>query len=709
MVVSDIYQTISAYKMAETTGRFNRLWQELKHRKVLRLITVYVAVSFGLLELIDIISGPLNLPGWVLTFIMSLSALGFPIAVILSWIFVVTPDGIKRHKNEFSKTSLEIYQDNPSIHSGQITETSFSEGFEGDKSYLPIKTFSKKSHRHKERIYGFGSLVVICVVVLFFLFYSGKSVPFKERDWVVLADFQNLTEEVIFDKSLNTAFSISINQSRYINVFSRRRLKETLKRMKKEGQELIDEEISREIAMREGVKVYIVPEISKVGHQYILSGKIQETETGSVYRSELLYADNQDEIIEKLDQLSKRIRRHLGESRYKISGQSKPLIKVTTASLDALKEFSLGIENHLNLKFEEAVIHYENAIRIDSNFTAAKASLGNILFEKFDRRKGREWLDQAILSIDNLTESEKYGILAFYAVNIENDLNKGIEYTNMRIELYPDDPVPRNNLGWYYQHQGQLEKAVSEYKAALRIDPHMMLTYGGVIWVYIGMGQMDSAMVWSNKMVSYGPDNPWGYFYIGSSYVGMGEFDKAKIAYLKAMDIYPGFSLNQYRLAHVYRLEGKHTKAIEILKGILQINPNEVSAHYDMGINYELSGNKELARDHFLEFKKYAEQQNMDFPENPEALVALGTVLTRLGDKETGWSIGKRAIEIDSTLHFRYAELLAVQDKKAEALKHLELALENGYCDLVWIKLNPDINLLKSEEGFNELIEKYFN
>ncbi|MCD6596945.1 MAG: tetratricopeptide repeat protein [Bacteroidales bacterium] len=694
--------------MAETNGRFNKFLLELKHRRVLRLITVYVAVAFGLLELIDIISGPLNLPGWVLTFVMSLSVLVLPIAVILSWIFIVTPDGIKRYRNEFSKTSLNLYQDNSPMHFGQVAKTSLSDDFVVDKNYLPNTSLANKSNKRKERIFGVSSLLVIIAVVLLFLFYSGRSVPFKERDWVVLADFENLTEEVIFDKSLNTAFSISINQSRYINVFSRRRIKETLKRMEKDGQEVIDEEISREIAMREGIKVYIIPEISKVGHQYILSGKIQETETGSVYRSELLYAENQDEIIEKLDQLSKRIRRHLGESRYKISGQSKPLIKVTTASLDALKEFSLGIENHLNLKFEEALIHYENAIRIDSNFTAAKASLGNILFERFDRRKGKEWLDEAILSIDNLTEREKYGILAFYAVNIENDLNKGIEYTNMRIELYPDDPVPHNNLGWYYQNQRQYEKAVSEYKAALRIDPHMMLTYGGVIWVYLGIGQMDSALVWSNTMISYGPDNPWGYFYLGSTYFGMDEFENAEAAYLKAMDLYPGFSLNQYRLAHIYRLQGKHARAIEVLKDILQNNPDEVSAHYDMGVNYQLMGNTESARDHFLEFKKYAEQQMMNFPEDPETYIALGTVLTRLGEKEAGWSIGKRAIEIDSTLHFKYAELLAVQDKKAEALKHLELSLENGYRALVWIKLNPDINLLKNEEGYNELIKKYF-
>ena len=694
--------------MAEKPGNFNRFWQELRNRNVLRLVTVYVAVAFGFLELIDIISGPLQLPGWVLPLFINIALIAFPVLLFFSWFFVFTQEGIKRYSRQNGKLDYNILETDFSLPSDDASEPALHDGLV-KKRFLPGTSTSKKSKGRKEGIYGISSLLVVGIVVLLFLFYSGKSVPFKERDWVVLADFNNLTEEAIFDKSLNTAFSLSIYQSKHINVFSRRRTLESLKRMKKEESGFIGEELSKEIALREGVSVYIVPEISKVGHQYILSGKIHETETGTIFRSELLYAENQDEIIDKLDHLSKKIRRHLGESRYKISGQSKPLTKVTTASLDALKEFSLGIEDHLNMKFEEAIIHYENAIQLDTNFTAAKASLGNILFERFDREKGKEWLDQAILSIDNLTDSEKYGILAFYAVNIENDLNKGIEYTNMRIEMYPDDPIPRNNLGWYYQNQNQFEKAVSEYKEALRIDPHMMLTYGGLIWVYLeNLGQMDSAFVWSNRMIKYGPDNPWGYFYLGSSYVGLDELDKALEAYLKASSINPGFFMNQYRLAHLYRLQGNYDQAIEVLQDILQINPKEVSANYCLGINYKEIGNENLARDNFNMFRNEIEQWKENNPQDPGMWIAYGAVLTQLGEVETGWEAGRRAIIIDSTLHFRYAEFLAVQDRKEEALKHLELALKNGYRDLVWIILNPDISLLHDEERYNELIEQFF-
>ncbi len=584
---------------------------------------------------------------------------------------------------------------------------------------LPVREVREKElkNRHEKsklitsRTFKLFSPVIIAtaVVLIVFLFYGGTSVPFTERDWIVISDFENLTGEKILDNSLNTAFTLSINQSRHLNVVTMQRMRQTLRRMEKESILYVDEEAGQEIAMREGVKICVVPTISKVGTRYILTAKIQEAKTGNILRSNVLYAKGEDEIIEKLDQLSKKVRRNLGESRYRIAGQSKPLSKVTTSSLDALKEYSSGIESHINQEFEKAIIHYENAVRFDSNFTAAKASLGNLLFERFDREKGRKWLDQAILDIDNLTDKEKYGILAFYAVNVENDLDKGIDYTKARIGLYPDDPVAHNNLGWYLQNQGYYEKAVEEYKVALRIDPYMMLTYGGIIWIYLEhLGQIDSALTWSNRMIKHGPNNPWGYFYLGSSYVGLDEFEKAEVAYLKARDLDPNLLMNQYRLAHVYRLQEKYDNAVDLLEDILHKNPGESSAHYDLGVNYNLMGKQENARSHFLAFKTISEKWLDNFPDDPKSLISYGIILTHLGEKDAGREAGKQALRLDSTIHFQFAQFLAAQNKKDEALDHLEKALESGYRDLVWIKLHPDIQVLQGEDRYRRLIRAYF-
>ncbi len=75
-----------------------QFWQELKRRKVVRVITVYAAAAFVILELTDIVAPSLGLPDWILNFIIILLCVGFIIAIILSWIFDVTPEGIERTK-----------------------------------------------------------------------------------------------------------------------------------------------------------------------------------------------------------------------------------------------------------------------------------------------------------------------------------------------------------------------------------------------------------------------------------------------------------------------------------------------------------------------------------------------------------------------------------------------------------------------------------
>jgi hypothetical protein len=69
-------------------------WKELKRRKVIKVIALYATTAFILMEVVDLIVGPLHLPSWVETLVIVLLVIGFPIAIIFSWIFDVTPEGI---------------------------------------------------------------------------------------------------------------------------------------------------------------------------------------------------------------------------------------------------------------------------------------------------------------------------------------------------------------------------------------------------------------------------------------------------------------------------------------------------------------------------------------------------------------------------------------------------------------------------------------
>jgi len=701
-----------------------QFWHELKERKVVRVITVYTASAFAILQAADMIFPRLGLPSWTINLVMILLACGLVISVIFSWIYDITSEGIKKTndlkqiKNEDdSAVAIKL-----NLEKSTVDLTNVELLLPGEESYAEKMDRYKK----KERIYSLSSFSVILVVIILFLFSSGSTLPFSKRDWIVITDFENLTENPVFDRSLYTAFSLTINQSRYINVFSRSRMVETLARMKVKDLEFIDERTGRELALREGISIYIVPSIAEVGKNYIITAKIQETKTGNIFESIILNAENQDKILTKLDKLSRLIRRDLGEPRYKISIKDKPLSKVTTSSLEALKQYSLGIESHYKIDFEGAKNYYENALQIDSGFTAAKASLGNILIERFDPAKGRELLNQAVKNVYNLTDKEKYGILAFHAINVENNITKGIEYAKTLTELYTDDPAYRNNLGWYYQKSGQFEEALKEYKTAVRINPSQVLTYGGIAWVYLEkLGEPDSARIWAEKMISDNPQNAWGYYYLGSAWLSLDDIEKAENAYQQAREINPYFLTNQYDLAHAYYIQGRYKEAIRILEKVLENNQNkssayfeiildgnqnEPSAFYDLGINYQALGNEDKAREYYSIFKRIASEEWMNKrPDDAGTYIALGTVTAHLGDPELSKEMLQKAKDIDSTLHDQFAEVLCAQGNIPEALFEIEKAFGNGFRNLLWLKLNPDLQMLNSEARYKSLIDKYFN
>jgi hypothetical protein len=86
--------------------------EEIQRRKVFRVAGVYVLVAWGVLQVIDVVGDPLNLPDWFATVTILLLAVGFPLVVILAWVFDIGPGGV-------TKTAT---REAPALASGRHTE-----------------------------------------------------------------------------------------------------------------------------------------------------------------------------------------------------------------------------------------------------------------------------------------------------------------------------------------------------------------------------------------------------------------------------------------------------------------------------------------------------------------------------------------------------------------------------------------------------------
>lgn len=77
----------------------SKLFRELTRRNVIRVAVAYAVAAWVLLQIADLVLDNIGAPGWVMQVFMLAVALGFPLVIIFSWAFELTPEGLKREKD----------------------------------------------------------------------------------------------------------------------------------------------------------------------------------------------------------------------------------------------------------------------------------------------------------------------------------------------------------------------------------------------------------------------------------------------------------------------------------------------------------------------------------------------------------------------------------------------------------------------------------
>ncbi len=81
-------------------------WGELRRRNVLKVAVAYAVVAWLLAQIADLVLSAFELPSWVLQTFLAVAALGFPVVIILTWIYVLTPEGVKRTDDVFEPDAV---------------------------------------------------------------------------------------------------------------------------------------------------------------------------------------------------------------------------------------------------------------------------------------------------------------------------------------------------------------------------------------------------------------------------------------------------------------------------------------------------------------------------------------------------------------------------------------------------------------------------
>lgn len=73
-----------------------QFFNELRRRNVIRVAVTYVIAAWLVLQVADLVLENTSAPDWIMQVFMLAFALGFPLALIFSWVYELTPEGLKR-------------------------------------------------------------------------------------------------------------------------------------------------------------------------------------------------------------------------------------------------------------------------------------------------------------------------------------------------------------------------------------------------------------------------------------------------------------------------------------------------------------------------------------------------------------------------------------------------------------------------------------
>ncbi len=326
--------------------------------------------------------------------------------------------------------------------------------------------------------------------------YMAGDPAVRSKALIVLADFQNLTGEPLLDDSIEIAFRLGLEQSRHAYVLPSAQIQGALSRMERAADTPVDREVGIEIGQREGARALVIGAIGKIGETYAVTAEVVDPQTGVTTFSTQQNAGNQDAILNALETIAEAIRVDLGESQAAIEEARRPLEKVTTRDLEALKAYSLGQARIAEGRPEEGTQLLERALELDPEFAMAHAKLAAVHMNLGqDRGKILEHLEQALRRSDRLTEIEKLYVDG-WAAKLNDDAEAVVRAWSLMSHLHPDVFAAHHNLGmaqWIYFRR--YPDAARAFQEAVEVAPPESLSLALTMLSYcqIALGFYDRA------------------------------------------------------------------------------------------------------------------------------------------------------------------------------------------------------------------------
>lgn len=438
-----------------------KLFDEIHRRSLWQVLGVYMAVGWLSLQVTDQLVQQLLLPAWLYRGVLVVLAAGLPVFLLTAF--------VQKGARAWFRSASQPEPDRSHLHR-LFTWRKVILVSGGAFSLLGMLTAGHLA----SRALGIGPAATLIA--------QGT---LEERGRIVLADFENHTDDSALGRVVTEALRVDLTGSEIVDLAGPAFVRDALARMGREPDAALDTRLALEIATREGIKAALTGEIASAGEGFQLVADLLSGSDGSVLVTHRETATDASRILTAIEKLSKRVRERIGEPLRAIRA-SEPLAQVTTPNLEALKLYSDAVRAaDTELDLDRAIALLEEAVALDTAFAAAHRKLGRVLLNRGeDRERSFYALEKAFNHRNRLSRRERFLAAGTYYSAIGEDERARQAYERL-VELAPNDSHALNNLGAEYVKLRDWPKAAEFLRRAIEADSSNSIPYGNLFGVQV--------------------------------------------------------------------------------------------------------------------------------------------------------------------------------------------------------------------------------
>ena len=357
-----------------------------------------------------------------------------------------------------------------------------------------------------------GFVAVLLVVSLFFR----RPAKLTDKDTIILADFNNSTGDPVFDDTLRQGLSSELEQSPLLNLLSDERIAQSLALLAQPKGARLTHQLAMQVCERTGSTATIDGSIANLGTQYVLGLKAVNCHSGDLLADEQVTAKSKEQVLSALGAAATKLRERLGESLHSVQKYDAPQQDVTTASLDALHAYTLGLKARYEKGDGDSIPFFREAVQLDPIFAMAYLRLGIAYGNINEASQQKQMIEKAFALRDRVSTRERFDIDSNYYDSVLGNLRKAEEIFQLWAQIYPQDPTPLDRLGNDYLFCGQYAQALEALLQEQKLAQNGFYNYGNLVAAYVNLERFSDARITIEQALArkLEPVDAYGYRYM---------------------------------------------------------------------------------------------------------------------------------------------------------------------------------------------------